>query len=159
MTCNDAGQRSQNARYFDSDVLIYATVVGHELGRRVRALFPPGPVDATGAVAGIGSVLLLPECWPSRCASGRPRIWPSSATSWVDLTCWATDEATARLATALSATYWLRAADVVHLATAVAAGADRLVTNNRRDFPKTITEIDITCLADLADPDTEQADQ
>ncbi len=38
----------------------------------------------------------------------------------------------------------IRAADAVHLATAVVAGADRFITNNRRDFPKSISEIDIT---------------
>jgi hypothetical protein len=40
----------------DADVLIYAAVAGHQLGRRVRALFPAEPV---GARAGIGSVLLV----------------------------------------------------------------------------------------------------
>ncbi len=34
--------------------------------------------------------------------------------------------------------------DAVHLATAVGAGADRFLTNNRSDFPKSIAEIDIT---------------
>lgn len=40
---------------FDADVLIYAAVAGHPLGRRVRALFDDR------ATVGIGSVLLLPE--------------------------------------------------------------------------------------------------
>ena len=31
-------------------------------------------------------------------------------------------------------------------------GADRFITNNRRDFPATITEIQVTYPADLADP-------
>ncbi len=52
-----SGRRNVDA--FDADVLIYAAVYGHELGRRVRALFPPGPVGGSGA--GIGSVLLVPE--------------------------------------------------------------------------------------------------
>ena len=63
-----------------------------------------------------------------------------------------TDEATAELATALGAIYGFRAADAVHLATAVGAGADRFLTNNSLDFPKTITEIDITYPGDLSDP-------
>lgn len=42
---------------FDADVLIYAGSPEHPLGRRVRALFPEAP----GAIAGVGSVLLLPE--------------------------------------------------------------------------------------------------
>ena len=46
---------------FDADVLIYAAVPDHPLGRRVRALFPVQPTTTSGAVAGVGSVLLLPE--------------------------------------------------------------------------------------------------
>lgn len=61
-----------------------------------------------------------------------------------------TDEATAELATALGAAYGLRAMDAVHLATAVGAGADRFLTNNRSDFPKSITDIDITYPEELA---------
>jgi hypothetical protein len=33
----------------------------------------------------------------------------------------------------------------------VGAGADRFITNNKRDFPPTITEIQVTYPADLAD--------
>ena len=57
----------------------------------------------------------------------------------------------ARAATVLAAAYRLRATDAVHLATAVNAGADRFITNNRKDFPRSITEIDITYPDDLAD--------
>jgi hypothetical protein len=32
----------------------------------------------------------------------------------------------------------------VHLATAVAAGADRFITNNSSDFTKAITAVDVT---------------
>jgi predicted nucleic acid-binding protein len=52
----------------------------------------------------------------------------------------------------LGASYGLRAADAVHLATAVGAGADRFLTNNRSEFPKSITEIAVTYPDDLADP-------
>lgn len=62
------------------------------------------------------------------------------------------DLATAELATSPSARYKLRAADATHLATAVAAGADRFITNNQRDFRRHITEVDVTYPADLADP-------
>jgi predicted nucleic acid-binding protein len=48
-----------------------------------------------------------------------------------------------QLATALGAAYGLRVADAVRLAAAVGAGADRFVTSNRSDFPKSITEIDV----------------
>ncbi len=53
------------------------------------------------------------------------------------------DKETGRLAASLAATYRLRAADAVHLATAVHAGADRFITNNRKDFPPSIAEVDI----------------
>jgi hypothetical protein len=39
----------------------------------------------------------------------------------------------------------------VHLATAVHAGADRFITNNRRDFSPDITELDVTYLDALAE--------
>ena len=54
------------------------------------------------------------------------------------------DEQIATLATALGAEYGLRAADAIHLTTAVASGADRFITNNADDFPTTISEIDVT---------------
>ena len=57
----DRGRRGEGLDAFDADVLIYAAVAEHELGRRVRALFPTEPIEDTGVVAGIGSVLLLPE--------------------------------------------------------------------------------------------------
>jgi predicted nucleic acid-binding protein len=135
---------------FDADVLIYAAVAGHELGRRVRALFPVEPVD--GSRAGIGSVLLVPELLikPLR----------ENATDEVDelsgllgrLELLPADEATAHLATALGAAYGLRAADAVHLATAVGAGADRFLTNDRSDFSKSITEIDVVYPDELPSP-------
>jgi predicted nucleic acid-binding protein len=53
------------------------------------------------------------------------------------------DEALAELAASLGSTHKLRAVDAVHLATAVAAGADRFITNNSSDFTKDITEIDV----------------
>lgn len=62
------------------------------------------------------------------------------------------DRATAELATALSGRWGLRAADATHLATAVGLGADRFVTNTR-DFPDTISEVQVTSPADLPDSD------
>ena len=46
------------------------------------------------------------------------------------------DEATAALAVAPGASSGLNPADAVHLATAVSAGADRIITNNARDFSR-----------------------
>ncbi len=137
---------------FDSDVLIYAIVPGHELGRRVRSLFPLAEIEGAGFTAGIGSVLLLPELLskPGREQSEHDLLGLGALLSRLDLR--PTDLATAELATNLGASYRLRAADAVHLATAVGAGADRFLTNNRSDFPKSITEIDITYPSDLSDP-------
>jgi predicted nucleic acid-binding protein len=135
---------------FDADVLIYAAVTGHELGRRVRALFPTKPVEE--ARIGIGSVLLVPELLTKPVREHATDELNELSSLLGRLHLLPTDEATAELATALGAAYGLRAVDAVHLATAVGAGADRFLTNNRSDFPKSITEIDITYPHDLADP-------
>jgi len=137
---------------FDADVLIYAAVPGHALGRRVRVLFPLQSVDQSEAIAGIGSVLLLPELLakPLRDGADDELVELAGLLGRLDLR--PVDEATAGLATALGAAHRLRAADAVHLATAVAAGADRFVTNNQADFPKSISEIDVTYPEDLPDP-------
>jgi predicted nucleic acid-binding protein len=135
---------------FDADVLIYAAVAGHELGRPVRALFPAEPVGDTRA--GIGSVLLVAELLTKPLRDQAAEEFNDLAALLGRLDLLPTDEATAQLATALGATYGLRAVDAVHLATAVGAGADRFVTNNRSDFPKSITEIEIIYPDDLAEP-------
>ncbi len=137
---------------FDADVLIYAAVGDHPLGRRVRALFPVNPVEASGAVAGIGSVLLIPELLTKPLRENATDELDELGALLGRLDLRPADEATAELATALGASYRLRAADAVHLATAVAAGADRFLTNNLSDFPKTITEIEISYPEDLPDP-------
>ncbi len=62
------------------------------------------------------------------------------------------DVATAELATALGAAYRLRDADAIHLGTAVNAGADRFLTNNQSDFPKSITEINVVYPEELVEP-------
>lgn len=137
---------------FDADVLIYAAVRDHVLGRRVRALFPAAPVEMTGAVAGIGSVLLIPELLtkPLRDNAREELEELGALLGRLDLR--PADEATAELATALGAAYGLLAADAVHLATAVGGGADRFLTNNQSDFPTSIAEIDVVYPEDLPDP-------
>ena len=134
---------------FDSDVLIYAAVPGHSLGRRVAALFTAGPARVP---AGAGSVLLLPEVLGKPLRDGATGEIRSLAALLARLDLRPFDLATAELATSLAARYRLKAADAAHLATAVAAGADRFVTNNQRDFPRTIAELDIAYPSDLADP-------
>jgi len=136
---------------FDADALIYATVPGHPLGRRVTALFHAA---GTSAQAGAGSVLLLPEVLGKPLRDGTTDEVRALAGLLARLDLRPVDRATVELATALSSRYRLRAADAVHLATAVAIGADRFITNNQRDFPAAITEIHITYPADLPDPVT-----
>ena len=136
---------------FDVDVLIYAAAPGHELGRRVLALFPNEPPETTGGSAGIGSVYLMPEVLirPAHYQDIDELVALGALLARLDLL--PADTATGRLAVLLGAKYGLLAGDVIHLATAVEAGARRFITNNRRDFPKSITEIDITYPADLPD--------
>ena len=132
---------------FDADALIYAAVPGHPLGQRVTALFrSAGP----GTTAGTGSVLLLPEVLSKPLRDGVTDEIRILAGLLARLDLRPMDRATAELATALASRYRLKAADATHLATAVSMGADRFITNNQRDFPATITEINVTYPADLA---------
>lgn len=135
---------------FDADVLIYAAVPGHPLGQRVRALFPNEATATSGAVGGVGSVLLIPELLTKPLRDGADSEVQALAALLGRLDLRPVDEAVAELAAALGATHGLRAAGAVHLATAVAAGADRFITNNSSDFSKTITEVEITYPDELA---------
>lgn len=143
-----AGMTSEPVDAFDADVLIYAANPGHPLAPRILGLFAGHEVVPIG----VGSVLLLPEVLtrPERLGDrdesarlerllGRLELIECSGT-------------VAQRAVLLGAAYRLRAPDAVHLATAVSAGADRFVTNNRRDFPRSIGEIDITYPEDLPAP-------
>jgi predicted nucleic acid-binding protein len=132
---------------FDADVLIYSAVPGHPLGRRVAGLFG----QARGTLAGVGSVLLIPEVLSKPLRDGGPAEVQILAGLLARLDLRPVDCATAELATALAVKYSLRAADAIHLATAVALGADRFLTNNRRDFPAAITEVRVTYPVDLGD--------
>lgn len=128
------------ATAFDADVLIYAAAQGHPIGERVAPLF----ADTDADIVGIGSVLLLPEVLtkPMRNDPGSDETATLiSLLSRLELR--PIDEETARLALILAVSCGLRATDAAHLATAVAAGADRFLTNNRKDFPPRIAEIDV----------------
>jgi predicted nucleic acid-binding protein len=133
---------------FDADVLIYAAVPRHPLGRRVIELFRR---VTAGSYAGCGSVLLLPEVLgkPIRDGDAHEVRVLSGLLARLDLR--PLDRATAELATVLVGRYALRAADAAHLATAVGLGADRFITNNRRDFPLSINEIQVTYPTGLSD--------
>lgn len=137
---------------FDADVLIYAAVDGHPLGRRVRVLFSPDPIGPSDAFAGVGSVLLLPELLakPARAEAVDELAKLDALLARLDLL--PVDRATAELAAALGASYRLRAIDAVHLATAVVGGADRFLTNNRSDFARDIREIDVVHPEELPEP-------
>jgi hypothetical protein len=134
---------------FASDVLIYAAVPGHPLGRRVAALFRSAAGDTH---TGSGSVLLLPEilgkplrdgateelrplwtCWPgwtSTPSTDRPPTWLRSCPAGTD-------------SEPPTPPAWPRRSR---------SGADRFITNSRRDFPITITEVQVTYPQDLPDP-------
>ena len=129
---------------FDADVLIYAAVPGHPLGTRVAALFPVKTPGKSPRRGGVGSVLLLPEVMskPLRDVDATAVRTLGRLLTKLDLR--PVDRAIAELATVLAARYSLRAGDATHLATAVSLGAERFITNNRRDFPESIKEIDVT---------------
>ncbi len=126
---------------FDADALIYAAVPGHPLGERVAALFRQA---APGRTAGAGSVLLLPEVLAKPLRDGTAEEIRILAGLLARLDLRPVDRATAELAAALSTRYRLKTADATHLATAISLGAERFITNNRRDFGPRITEIDVT---------------
>jgi predicted nucleic acid-binding protein len=124
---------------FDADVLIYACVPDHPLGEPVRALFRgSGPEHV-----GIGSTLLIPELLTKPTRRGAEQELRSLELLLGRLELLAVDRFTAELAVVLGAEYGLRATDATHLATAVNAGADRFITNNRRDFKQDIEEIGV----------------
>jgi predicted nucleic acid-binding protein len=137
---------------FDADALIYASIPGHPLGRRVAALFPVGPVASAGRRAGVGSVLLVPELLskPLRDEDAAAVTTLSGFLARLDLR--PADQAVSALAAVLGAQYKLRAPDATHLATAVSMGAHRFITNNSKDFGQPIGEIEVTFPADLPDP-------
>jgi hypothetical protein len=124
---------------FDADVLIHAANAASPVGAPIRALFR----QSRGASVGVGSVLLWPELMSKPLRLGAQSESEQLIEVLARIELLPLDDATARLATALGARHGLRAADAVHLATAVGAGADRFITNNRKDFTASITEIDV----------------
>ena len=135
---------------FDADVLIYAADPEHVLGVCVRRLFDEAPPDGP---VGVGSVVLLPEVLSKVVREQQEAVHTvlDALLSRLDLQ--DLDRSVAQVATDLAAKYRLQAADAAHLATAVSVGADRFITNNQRDFPKTIEEVDVVYPADLPDPE------
>jgi predicted nucleic acid-binding protein len=120
---------------FDADVLIYAAT-NHRLGPKVRNLVESGESP-------IGSVLLLPELLSKPMRRGAAVELEDLSDLLARITLLPCDETIAKLATSLRASHGLATVDAVHLATAVNAGADRFITNNKRDFPLAIEEIEV----------------
>lgn len=128
---------------FDADVLIYAASPDHPLGRAVRTLLWPTDDRDEGTTVGVGSVLLIPEMLSKPIREGSHDEASMLAAVLGRLELLAVDHETALLAAALGVRYRLHAADAVHLATAVRAGAERFITNNSKDFGTRITEIEV----------------
>ena len=120
---------------FDSDVLIFAAN-GTALGLPTRAL-----IDGDGDF--LGSVVLLPEVVskPMRLGNDTELVAVERLLARISLK--EVDWDVARTSATLAAKYGLRAADAIHLATAVVWGADRFHTNNRKDFGPHITEVEV----------------
>ena len=142
---------------FDADVLIYAAAPNHPLGRRIAALLSAGSevqsdVDGLG-LAGVGSLTLVPEVLskPIRANRREELALLTYYLSRLDLL--PVNPVTADTAAIIGARYGLKAIDAIHLATAILVGADRFITNNRRDFKASaIREITITYPEDLPEP-------
>ena len=98
----------------------------------------------TAAPAGVGSLLLLPEVLGKPLRDGSTTEVRLLAGLLARLDLRPLDRATADRATALSVSYRLRAADAAHLATAVLVRVDRFITTNQRDFPPTVSEVQVT---------------
>lgn len=131
---------------FDADVLIYAATPSHPLGGAVRRLVGETP---SGARAGVGSTLLVPELLTKPYRTGATGELTALTALLARLILVPCDEALARAAVVLGARFALRPMDAVHLATAVSVGASRFVTSNRRDFPRSIDVVEIAYPEDL----------
>lgn len=120
---------------FDANVLIDATKDRKHSEACRKAL--------KEAASRIGSVVLLPEALihPIRVDNDEELAQLTDILATFDLK--PVDEEVADASVSLGAKYGLRAADAMHLATAVVWGAQRFYTNNTKDFGPHITEIDI----------------
>lgn len=128
---------------FDSDAIIYAATPGHRFGEAVWAL-----LDAEGTVR-LGSLLLVSELLIKPTRNGRESEVRALVACLGRLELRTVDTQIAALSVTLGAAYGLRAPDAIHLASAVDAGAERFVTNNRKDFDKPIAEIEVAFVDEL----------
>lgn len=120
---------------FDADALIYA------VNDPVRA---PAVLRALAEAAeAIGSVILLPETLSKPLRSGRDREHAALEALLGRIDLKPVDSEIAEASVAFGAVYGLRAADAIHLATAVVWGAERFHTGNKKDFGPHIREIEV----------------
>lgn len=96
-----------------------------------------------------GSQLLVSELMikPTRQRNARELRALAECLAQLDLR--SIDDHVAALSVTLGAAYGLKAPDAIHLASAVDTGAERFVTNNRRDFDKGIVELEVVFVDDL----------
>ncbi len=120
---------------FDADVLIYA-VSDHPAAPNLRAII-------FGAEPLVGSLLLLPETLSKPLRSNRDDGLAALLGFLDRIDLKPVDLEIAAGATEYGAKYRLKAADAIHLATAVVWGAERFHTNNRKDFGPHIDEVEI----------------
>lgn len=120
---------------FDADVLILSTR-DDERGNAAREVI-------VGSTERLGSVILLPELLSKPLRTDRGREYAMLIDLLATLELKPVDLEIAEAASTLGAKYGLRAADAIHLATAVVWGADCFHTNNRRDFGTHITEVEV----------------
>lgn len=118
---------------FDSDVLIGAA-------RSASSVFRHRLYSAPER---IGSVVLLPEVRSKPLRLGEKSELEAIDLLLSDIDLKPVDLEIAQTATTLGAKYSLRAADAIHLATAVVWGAERFHTANSKDFGPHITEIEV----------------
>lgn len=120
---------------FDSDVLIYSAQADPR-GAQVRDLIAESS-------APLGSVVLVPEVLGRPLRLGQSEELESLIGLLSRLDLKDVDAEVADVAASFSAAYNLRAADAIHLATAVIHGASRFHTNNRKDFGAHIVEVEV----------------
>jgi len=120
---------------FDADVLVFLAK-GLPIARSIRRA-----LDAADGI--MGSVVLMPELLSKPMRLERAQ---ESADLLEILSRFELKEVTLEIAnasTTLAAKYNLKAADAIHLATAIVWGAERFHTNNRKDFGPHISEVEV----------------
>ena len=120
---------------FDADVLIYAAGGHPDAPRLLSILFGESEL--------IGSLVLYPETLAKPFRLGDQTELTAINRLLVRLDLKPVDLEIATAATEYAAKYRLKAADAIHLATAVVWGAERFHTNNRKDFGPHIDEVEI----------------